>query len=191
MKRVKILSVFLIAVLMLSGCSARQNAEQDFENIMNAFKTADKTKINRYYDMAKVSEFLDADFSAELLNTLKKMDYRIISAEEQDDKNVKINVEITTVDFSKIVSSFLIEVEKLINSESYKVKIPYMIDEEYQELMHELMLKAMNECDEKATDTTEVLMVKTEDGTYKIGGNSNEFLGTLFKNLSETVQSFT
>ena len=176
---------------MLSGCSARQNAEQDFENIMNAFKTADKTKINRYYDMAKVSEFLDADFSAELLNTLKKMDYRIISAEEQDDKNVKINVEITTVDFSKIVSSFLIEVEKLINSESYKVKIPYMIDEEYQELMHELMLKAMNECDEKATDTTEVLMVKTEDGTYKIGGNSNEFLGTLFKNLSETVQSFT
>ena len=106
MKRVKILSVFLIAVLMLSGCSARQNAEQDFENIMNAFKTADKTKINRYYDMAKVSEFLDSDFSAELLNTLKKMDYRIISAEEQDDKNVKINVEITTVDFSKIVSSF-------------------------------------------------------------------------------------
>ncbi len=191
MKKIKIFSVLLIAVLMLSGCAAEQSAKRDFENIMNAFKTADKTKINKYYDMKKVSEFLDEDFSAELLETLKEMDYRITSAEEQEDKSVKLKVKITTLDFSKIVGDFLVKVESLINTDAYKIKIPYMLDEEYQQTMHKLMLEAIEECDEKTSQIVEVLMVKAEDKTYKIGGNSNEFLDALFKNLSEPLKSFT
>ncbi len=190
MKKLKVFLVILL-VFLLSGCGAETGARRDFENMMNAFKTADKTKINRYYDMAKISAFLDGDFSAELFKTLKQMDYRVISSKKTDDGAVKLNVEITTLDFSKIVSDYLIKVEELISSSAYKQSVKHMLDEEYQETMSNLMVESINECEEKTSKTIEVIMVKTEDGSYRTDGNSNEFLSALFEDLGAAVESFT
>ncbi len=198
MKRLHRLSalalIFAVAVLF-SGCvGICADAQSDFEKIMNTFKTADREKIDEVYNLSEVLGFLEGvngeDFSDALISTLSKMEYKVNSATKVGTNIVKLNVDITTVDYSEIVNNFIENIIELTQSNDYKAMISSMEEEVYEKQIIGQMVNAINECgDGKVTKTVDVTMTKSGN-KWKIGGNSEEFLGALFENISSAVSSF-
>ena len=191
---IRIVAVILLVAAFLSGCTGgTSDAQTDFENIMNSFKTANKAEIEKVYNLSEVLSFVDDAgndaFADAIISTLSKMEYKVNSAQRVSSNAVKLNVTIRTVDYSKIVERFVDNVVKLTESRDYKVMISTIGEAQYQKLMKEQMIKAIEECGE-ATTTKAVEVVMTKSGDkWKIGGDSEEFLGALFVNLSAAVEA--
>ncbi len=194
MKKLKYLIVILIISLSLSGCSTSAGeAQATFENMMKAFQSCDKTQIDRYYSFENLVSYIEEEEGELLTNavfsTLAEMEYKVNSAERISSNAVKLNVEINTVDFSEIMKNYIGKVTKLVESSEYQVKIRQMEDTEYQALMVAQMIAAIDECDDKKTSKTiDVIMAKGTSG-WLLGGNSDEFLGALFEDLSNAVEA--
>ena len=190
-----ILSVILLtAVMMLAAaCSGTESeALGGLEDILNALKSCDSEKIDEYYSFDQVTAYVDkADgerFRDAVISTLSKMDYKIDSTERVSDSAVNVTVELTTVDFSKIVESYIDKVMNKVNSSDYQKKVPGMTEEEYTKEMTELMNNCISEnMDTKTTKTLTVTMIKGASGKWTVGGNTDEFLGALFADLSDAV----
>lgn len=180
--------------LTLAACGgAESEARETFESMMNAFKSCDKTQINKYYGFDKLTSYIEAEegefLSDAVLGTLSEMDYKVNSAEKVNSTAVKLNVEITTVDFSKIMNNYIEKVTALVASPEYQAKVRTMDDSEYKSLMAAQMIDCIEESGkETVTKTTDVTMIKSESG-WSLGGNSDDFLGVLFENLSNAVEA--
>lgn len=191
---VYVIVVVLILSVFLSGClGGTLDVQADFEKIMNAFKTADKTEIDKVYNISEVMSFIDDTddeiFADAIISTLSKMDYKINSVERTSSTAVKLNVNITTVDYSEIVKSYIDKVVKLVNSNEYKELALTIGEEEYKKLMAEQMVEAIEEYSgETITKTVDVTMTKSGE-KWKISGDSEELLGALFSNLTKSVES--
>ncbi len=190
----RLVVLLLLVTVLLSGCSgAATDAQADFEKIMTAFKSADTEQINEVYNFSEIVGFIEGtsgeEFSDALVFTLSKMNYKVNSAERVSSAAVKLNVDITTVDYSGIVKQYIDNVNTLVSSKDYKAMISTMAEEDYQKIITEQMIKAINECgDAQTTKSVDVTMTKSGD-KWKISGNSEELLGALFANLSTAVEA--
>lgn len=194
MKKIISIIMILCTVVSLTACGGSESeAREDFESIMQAFKTCDKSKIEEYYSVDKLTAYIETEegkmLSEAVLKTLSKMDYRVNSAEKLNSNAVKLNVEITTVDFSEIMDSYIEKVTELVKSSEYLANVNKMNDEEYKDMMAGVMIECIKNCsDATVSKTTDVTMIKGDNG-WSLGGNSDEFLGVLFENLSNAVES--
>ncbi len=198
-KKFKIISMFVLlisAALILSSCDGgTAEAQNTFRNIMDTFKTCDEKAIDEVYGFTEIASFVDNTSGEKLRNavisTLSEMEYKVNSAERVSSSAVRLNVDIKTVDFSQIVDSYIDKVTELVESREYRSRISSMNDEEYETLMTEKMIEAIDEADgEKVTKTLDVVMTKS-GSAWKIGGNSDEFLEALFAGLGTAVESLT
>lgn len=194
-KKKAFISLFLTAVLAfaLTGCGAAKDAQTAFDTMMQAFQTGDQAQISAYYDFEAVSKFINEEDGAELqdviLSTLKKMTYEVESAEKQDGSAVKISAKVTTLDFSEVMNRYIAQVMAMVASEEYQARVAEMTQQEYQKLLAEQMRTVLEQSDiPTAENSVTVTMVK-EDGTWKAGGDKEAFLGALFANLTNAVNS--
>lgn len=190
----RIVALLLIISVLLSGCSGTAaDAQTDFEKIMTAFKSADREEIDDAYNFSEVVGFIEGTngeaFSDAIISTLPNMSYKVNSAERVSGTVVKLNVEITTVDYSEIVKQYIDNVTHLVESSDYKAMVSTITDAEYAKIISEQMAQAIKECSNTSvTKTVDVTMTKSGE-KWKISGNSEEFLGALFANLSTAVEA--
>ncbi len=191
---VYVITAILIISVFFSGCmGGTSEAQADFEKIMNTFKTADRNEIDKVYSFSEVLSFIEESnsdmFSDAIVSTLSKMDYRVISTNRVSSTAVNITVKITTVDYSEIVKCYVDKIVKLTESKDYKAMIPTIDESEYEKLMTKQMIDAIEEYGDGTTEkTVDVTMTKSGD-KWRISGDSEEFLGALFANLSSAVES--
>lgn len=194
MKKIICFVTALCMMLTFTACGGVESeARETFESMMNAFKSCDKTQINKYYGFDKLTSYIEAEegklLSDAVLGTLSEMDYKVNSSEIISSSAVKLDVEITTVDFSRIMNSYIEKVTALVASPEYQAKVRTMDDEEYKSLMAAQMIACIEESGKATvTKTAEVTMIKGESG-WSLGGNSDDFLGILFENLSNAVEA--
>ena len=163
--------------------------------MMNAFKDCNKEEINKYYSFSAVTAYIDKasgkDYEDAVLSTLKSMDYSINSISDAGENAMVINVEITTLNFSKIIEKYIDDIMDLVESKEYRLKVNSMTPDEYKTLMAKKMVDAVSEStNEKVTRTIDVLMIKSGDN-WVLGGDADAFLGILFADISNAVQSLT
>lgn len=195
----KMIKISLAAVLVclfavnLTGCSgAEAEARESLEDILNAMKLCDKDKIDEYYSFDRVTAYIDKTEGDELrdavVSTLKSMDYKINSTSKSGENAVNADVELTTVDFSEIVENFTDEVIEIVNGNEYQSGVSDMTEEDYRSMMVELMKKCIADASNtRVTRNLTVTMVKGTSGKWTIGGNSDEFLGALFADVSDAL----
>ena len=187
------LLMLILLLLSAAGCSSVSSAQESFEEMMQAFQTGDREQISAYYDFAKISKFINAKDSEDMENavlaTLPSMEYKVNSAEKSGKQTVKMNVEITTVDFSVVMQNYIQKVMELVGSPEYQEKISGMTKEEYQTLLAQQLTDVLRQGElPKATNTLDVTMMKS-DKEWKLGGDGETFLGALFANLSNAVNA--
>ena len=187
--------LLMLSLLLLSaaGCSSVSSAQESFEEMMQAFQTGDREQISAYYDFAKISKFINAkdseDMESAVLATLPSMEYKVNSAEKSGKQTMKLNVEITTVDFSVVMQNYIQKVMELVGSPEYQENISGMTKEEYQALLAQQLTDVLRQGElPKATNTLDVTMMKS-DKEWKLGGDGEAFLGALFANLSNAVNA--
>lgn len=186
-----LLVLVLIVAALACGCSGKADAKKSFDATMQAFKSADKSEIDKYYSFQTVTAYIDeADgeqYRDAVLSTLKKMEYKVNSTKQVSDTAVVINAEITTIDYSKVVNSYIDKVSKLVKSEEYIKSVKTMSEEEYKKLLAEKMIESINEnLETRKSTTVDATMIKTENG-WSLGGDTNDLLNALFANMSNAV----
>lgn len=193
MKRIIAVWLVVVLVLSLSGCGAKSDATKAFDAMMTAFKSGEKEKIAPYYDFEATAEHVVAnnkeELEQEILKTLKKMDYKVISGEKVDNNQVKLKVEVTTLDFSEVMNRFIAKVMELVSAEDYQARVGSMSQEEYQSLLAEQMMTVLNQEDIPTVQETLEVTMEKESGNWKLGGSKTEFLNAVFANLIQVVTS--
>ena len=196
-KMIAIAMIVMTMTVLLCGCSEVESEARDaFEQTMNAFKSGDKTAISEYYSFDRITAYIDEsdgeEFRDAVLATLADMNYTVKSSKTVNDDSVVLNADIETVDFSAIVDSFINKVIEMSNSEEYQKSVPTMTDEKYNAVMTDLMKQCITGGKQKKTTTNiDITMIKTSNGKWVIGGNSDEVLGVLFADLSEATDYLT
>lgn len=194
MKRLICIVLVLITLASLTACGgAKEDAQNTFEAMMSAFKSGDRSEIDKYYSFDMLTTYIEEKdgkkLEASILSTLKKMDYKVNSAERTSSGAVKLNVDITTVDFSKIAEGYIKNVMELVKTSEYKALVRNIDDEKYEALMVSQMISAIENCpDERVTKTVDVTMIKGETG-WILGGEPDEFMGALFEDMSNLLEA--
>lgn len=190
------ITVMMMTVL-LCGCSeAESEARETLEQTLNAFKSGDKTTISEYYSFDRITAYIDEadgeEFRDTVLSTLAEMNCSIKSSKVINSESVIINADIETVDFSAIVDDFINKVIEMSNSAEYQKNVSTMTDERYNALMTDTMKQCIADGKQKKTTSNiDITMIKTSNGKWVIGGNSDEVLGVLFADLSEATDYLT
>lgn len=187
------LLLVMVLVFALTGCGAEKDAQAAFDTMMQAFQTGEQQQISAYYDFAEMSNFINEEDGSRLqgviLSTLKQMQYQVDAVEKQDKNTVKISTKITTLDFSEVMNRYITAVMNLVASPEYQAKVSEMTQQEYQKLLAEQMQTVLEQGDIPAAENTVSVTMVKEDGVWKIGGDREAFLGALFANLTNAVNS--
>lgn len=182
----------LAVVFLMGGCGAKQDAGGAFDTMMQALISGDLEKISAYYQIQD-QDLLDQETKSVVTTAaaevLKKTQYRITSAEKEDDGSVKITAAVTTVDFSKVVSTYLGEVMAMVADADYQAKLPSMTQEEYQKRLADKMAEVIRRDDLGTVETTLTVTMVKEDGTWVPGSDKDAFFEALFGNLIKAVSS--
>ncbi len=195
-KKVFLILAVIFTAVLVCGCSpSEMNAKSAFENMMDGFKARNEELINEYYNFGAVTGYIDKadgeEYRDAILKTLDKMEYKVNFTEKAGENAVRINADITTVDFSDIIERYIKNVMELVESRDYKTKIKALTDEEYKSEMAKRMVASIVEAgDKKMTKTVDVIMIKTDKG-WTLGGEPEELMKALFADLGKTVDSLT
>lgn len=186
---------FLVGMLLFvfTACGAEDGAGKALDAMMQALRSGAKEQVQIYYDMDTAMEKLvtedKTELEAAILGTLKKMDYKVVGSQKQDDNKVGMEVKLTTLDFTVVMDRFVEQVQQMVAEEEYRNKIGNMSKEEYQGLVAAQMISVLGQEDIPLVETTvQVTMVK-ENGKWKMQNGGTEFLDTVFANLAKTVNS--
>lgn len=191
----RIIAVLMIVVLSLGlvGCNAEKEATEAFHEMMAAFKSGDKEQILAYYNFEDVSQIIDEAVSEELitvvLSTLSKMDYKIKSTEKIDGSTVRFTVDLTTVDFSKVMELYISEIMEMVASPEYQAKIGGMSKEDYQKELTQRMVDVLESPDMTTSENEIVLTMNKINGKWYPGPEKDEFIKSVFSSLMDAVNS--
>lgn len=182
----------LAVVFLMGGCGAKQDAGGAFETMMQTLISGDVEKIGAYYQIQD-QDLLDQETKSVVTTAaaevLKKTQYRVTSVEKEDAGSVKITAAVTTVDFSKVVSTYLGEVMTMVADADYQAKLPTMTQEEYQKCLADKMAEVIRRDDLGTVETTLTVTMVKEDGTWVPGSDKDAFFEALFGNLIKAVSS--
>ncbi|MEE1013680.1 MAG: hypothetical protein U0L92_05150 [Clostridia bacterium] len=146
-----------------------------------------------YYDFETATSEIQADNKAELedaiLGTLQQMQYEVTAVEKIDSTNVVIKANVTTVDFSQVMTQFVEQLTALVAEKEYQARLSTLTRAEYQGLLAERMITVLNQGDiSTASSTIEVRMVK-ESGAWRMQAGQDDFLNSIFANLANAIAS--
>ncbi len=183
-----------VVTICLTGCGAKNNAEQAFRTMMEAFQTGEAEKIKPYYDFEKQSqveaESTSVALQESILATMEEMEYQVKDVKKLDGNTVQITALVTTVNFSEVMNLYIEQLTTMVGDEAYQSGIPDMEEDDYQEIIATKMTESLKTEDlgteEKSLTLT---MVKQEDGSWVPGADQDAFYGGLFGNLVDAVNS--
>ena len=191
----KVIAVIMVLVLSLGlvGCNSVEGATKAFEEMMTAFESGEKEQIIKYYNFEEESKISDDTISDEfysvVLSTLNKMDYKIKNTEEVDSNTVKFTVDLTTIDFSKIMDLYINKVMEMVASPEYQASIGIMTKEEYQGKLKDKMVEVLEDPDISIMEKqVELTMIKT-NGKWYPGPEKDQFIKAVFGSIVEAVNS--
>lgn len=178
MRKFKFVSKIFIAVLILAltftSCGTndeevKTQAEQAFAEAMEAFKAGDADKINEYCKYANISD--ESELRSIILSSLKNVSYNINSVTANSSKSATIDVDITLIDASQVMSKYVENIVELVSSSEYQSKIDTMTKEDYDEMMNEELSEILQSGEiPNVTQNLSIIMVK-EDGSWKVDGS--------------------
>ncbi|MBQ2614295.1 MAG: hypothetical protein IJB80_03060 [Clostridia bacterium] len=191
----QLISICLIGILMISvtGCGAEDGATKALEEMMQALKSGDKSRVQSYYDiealLSKVVSDNKGELETEILRIMNRMQYQILSAEQEEDGRVKISAEIVSLDNAEVMNRFLEKVMAMVASNEYQMQLPNMKRETYQGLLVQQLLDVLAADDiPSVKETVEIMMVK-DSGIWKMDRSEETFLDSLFGSFANAIVS--
>ena len=195
-KAAKIFCAWVLAGMLLfafTACRAEDGAGKALDALMLALRSGAKEQVQIYYDMDTAMEKLVTEDKTELenaiLETLKKMDYKVVASQKQDDNKVSMEVKLTTLDFTVVMDRFVEQVQQMVSDEEYRNRIGSMSKEEYQGLIAVQMISVLRQEDIPLAETTVQVTMEKENGKWKMQNGGAEFFDTVFANLAKAVNS--
>ena len=174
MKRFKnVLTLLLLifaCLLNLTGCGETQNAEKTVSGMFEAFKSLEFEKAKTYvdYNEFKISDNKDSitgDIDLLMKNLFNKLDYKIISSEKNDNKNVIVKTEITAIDMKPIMSEVFSNALQIAFANALASKDQQLSEEDTYKKIEEIFIQSLSKPDLKTvTNTVDINVVKTKDG---------------------------
>lgn len=193
MKKIVAVCLSVIFLVTLTGCGAKSDATEAFETMMTAFMSGEREQIRPYYDFETATEQMIAENKDELieemLKTLQKMEYKVLSSKKTDSTHVELRLEVTTLDSAEIINRFVEKMMVLVSNEDYQARVGSMSQEEYQGLLAEQMLSVLSQEDIPTVQETLEIGMEKQSGVWNISQGKNEFLNTIFVNLVQAVTS--
>ncbi len=171
---IKIFTAVLILALTFTSCGTNDDevkaqAEQAFVETMEAFKAGDADKINEYCKYTNISD--ESELISIILSSLENVSYSINSVTVNSGKSATLDVDITLIDASQVMSKYVEKIVELVSSSEYQSKIDSMTKEDYDELMNEKLSEVLQNGEiPNVTQNLSIIMVK-EDGSWKVDGS--------------------
>lgn len=190
-------AVCLAALTLCLGLTACGNpveeAKAGFDEAMTALKSGTPAEVSKYFDAGKVDEFVKANegldgLSDAVFAALGKMSYTVASATEED-KRVKLEVEIDMVDYSAVMKQYVQKVMELVASPDYQAKLGSMDEAEYKAILSGQMVELLKQDSLPTTKAAKTVYMKKESGKWKVDDAGGEFIGSMFVNLSQAVSA--
>jgi len=187
MKRFGILCLLGVLVLALAGCSKVNGAEKALDASMQVLKDSEKTGAQLDLILEGILSENKEELKTELSALAAAVDYKIESAQEQENGTVTLRVKLKTVDSSYVMDSFIAKMMEMVSSPDYQAKLETMNKEDYHTALVSMMLAVLEEELPLMEQELVITMVKTADG-WKME-NENAVMQTLFSGLAEAVSS--
>lgn len=165
-----------ISILILASCGsgsveeAREEVNQEFPQIIEAFKSGDIETINAN-SMNKV-DFNDSGLETAVLSSLTNIEYKVNSVTPSGGKDAVVNVDITMIDSSKVMEKYIQNIASLVSSSEYQSMLPNLTKEDYEKIMDDELVKILASGEiPTVTKTIDVPMQKSKD-SWKLKDNS-------------------
>ena len=203
MKRFKnVLTLLLLifaCLLNLTGCGETKNAEKTVSGMFEAFKSLEFEKAKTYvdYNEFKISDNKDSitgDIDLLMKNLFNKLDYKIISSEKNDNKNVIVKTEITAIDMKPIMSEVFSNALQIAFANALASKDQQLSEEDTYKKIEEIFIQSLSKPDLKTvTNTVDINVVKTKDG-WKVNVDetmTNALFGGLKTVINDMGKTFS
>lgn len=189
-KRLTAIILVLVLALSMAGCNEVEKAETSVNNMFKAFKALDFEEAKKYVDVtamvpSQTKEGLTDDTTMFMENLFDRLDYKIISSEKIDSKNVRVKTEITAVDMKSVLIEYIPDTVEYMFSVAFAY--PQPTEEEIDEKLEEIFIEKLSET-ELSTVTTEVIIQVYKDGSdWKIQPD-DDFVDAIFGKLQAAIE---
>ncbi len=189
-KRLTALFLVLILAFTMTGCREVEKAENSVNNMFKAFKALDFEEAKKYIDVTGIvpsqpKEGLTDDTTMFMENLFDRLDYKIISSEKIDSKNVHVKTEITAVDMKSLLIEYFPDTVEYMFSVAFAY--PQPTEEEIDAKLEEMFIDKISET-ELSTVTTEVIIqVYKDGGDWKIQPD-DDFVDAVFGKLQAAIE---
>ena len=191
----RVIAIIMVLILSLGlvGCNTVEEATKSFDEMMTAFKSGEKEQIYEYYNFEEESKIIDDmvsdEFYSVVLSTLSKMDYKIKNTEKIDSSTVKFTIDLTTIDFSKVMDLYIGKIMEMVESSEYQANVGSMTKEEYQRRLTDKMVEMLESPDMTTMENQVVLTMNKINGTWHPGPEKDQFIKSVFSSLMDAVNS--
>lgn len=190
-KSLKILAVVMaaVSVLALAACGGNdeekvQQATQEFETVMDGFKSGDAAVIGEYVDLGG-----DPELSAALTASLGNIAFEVKSV-QTDGNKATVDASVTSLDTSQIMQKYIENVAALVSSPDYQSKVGTMTKEEYDALMNAQLINILSSGEIGTVTTEETIEMTKEDGQWKLSDSSlpDKLIGNTLNAIKQIKQ---
>ncbi len=190
-KSLKFLAVVMaaVSVLALAACGGNdeekvQQATQEFETVMNGFKSGDAAVIGEYVDLGG-----DPELSAALTASLGNITFEVKSV-QTDGNKATVDASVTTIDSSQVMQKYIENVAALVSSPDYQGKVGTMTKEEYDALMNAQLISILSSGEIGTVTTDETIEMTKENGQWKLSDSSlpDKLIGNTLNAIKQIKQ---
>ena len=186
MKNIKnLISVVLMLILVggLVGCST-QSPSDVVENCLENIKKGQMEEIDNLLsentNEADKSEELSDEVDTKLMNSIKKITYKV-NSEQVDGDSATVNVTVNGPDIATVIGKYMQEAFSMVFSQSFSGQS--LTEEKEQEMYNEVLSKYLDEV--SYTDRTQDIKLVKKDGQWEI--TEKNTLATLVLNIDPSL----
>ena len=190
-KSLKFLAVVMaaVSVLALAACGGNdeekvQQATQDFETVMDGFKSGDAAVIGEYVDLGD-----DPELSAALTASLSNITFEVKSV-QADGNKATVDERMLETSVCRDMQKYIENVAALVSSPDYQSKIGTMTKDEYDALMNAQLISVLSSGEIPAVTTDETVELTKENGEWKLGDSSlpDKLIGNTLNAIKQIKQ---
>jgi len=191
---VKKIGIFLLiaVLLMVTGCSKGETAEQATVNALDAVKTLDKETLGKYMNYNELVESDDGSESEYINKIFENLDYKIISSEEKENEAV-VKADITNIDMEKVMGEAMKNSLAEVFSQAFSSLGEQQSEAESEDMFNEHFEQAIeNNKDSKVVNTVDIKLTKVDE-QWKINMDSdlqNALMGNLYRVANQLKDVF-
>lgn len=183
----------LIAVLLMgTGCSKGETAEQATVNALDAVKTLDKETLGKYMNYNELVESDDGSESEYINKIFENLDYKIISSEEKENEAV-VKADITNIDMEKVMGEAMKNSLAEVFSQAFSNLGEQQSEAESEDMFNEHFEQAIeNNKDSKVVNTVDIKLTRVDE-QWKINMDSdlqNALMGNLYRVANQLKDVF-